>query len=211
MSNIQATKRDPKTSLATLRAEGKVPAVFYGAGKTTTSISVEQKAFEKTWKEAGESSTVTLSVDGSNVDVLIHDVQFDPIKGTPVHVDFLVVDMNKPIEVAVPLEFVGVAGAVKSGQGTLVKVMHELEVSALPKNIPHMIEVDLSKLATLSDQVKVEDLKLPAGVTAVTKGHEVVASVAVQKEESDEPTAPIDLSAIEVEKKGKKEEEAAAE
>jgi large subunit ribosomal protein L25 len=210
MSNIQATKRDPKENLATLRAEGNIPAVFYGAGKTTTSVSVPEKAFLKLWKEAGESSTIGLTLDGTNIDALIHEVQFDPVKGTPLHVDFLVVDMNKPIEVSVPLEFVGVSGAVKSGAGTLVKVMHELEVSALPKNIPHAIEVDLSKLATLDDQVKVEDLALPAGVTAIAKGSEVVASVAVQKEEKEEPTAPIDLSTIEVEKKGKKEEEAPA-
>ena len=210
MSNIQATKRDKKGRLTALRASGLIPAVFYGAGKTTTSISVSQKDFEKVLKNAGESSTVKLSLGNENVDALIHEVQFDPIKGTPLHVDFLVVDMNKPIEVGVPLEFVGVSGAVKGGLGTLVKVMHEIEVSALPKNIPHSIEVDLSKLATLADHISVEDLKLPAGVTAISKAHDIIASVAAQKEEKEEVSGPIDLSTIEVEKKGKKEEEAPA-
>ncbi len=209
MSNITATTRDPKENLATIRGGGMVPAVFYGAGKSTTHISISQKEFDKVFKEAGESSTVVLTLGGEKVDALIHEVQFDPMKGTPLHVDFLVVDMNKPIEVSVELEFVGVSPAVKSSLGTLVKVMHQLEISALPKNVPHTIEVDLSKLATLSDQVLVSDLKLPSGVTAIAGQDEVVAAVAAQVEETEE-AAPVDLSAIEVEKKGKKEEEAPA-
>jgi large subunit ribosomal protein L25 len=211
MSNIQATKRDEKAKLSDLRDSGQIPAVFYGAGKTTTSISINQKDFDKAWKESGESSTITLSLDGTKVDALIHEVQRDPLKGTPVHIDFLVVDMNKPIEVSVALEFTGVAPAVKSGAGTLVKVMHELQVTALPKDVPHTIEVDLSKLESLSDQIHVEDIKLPKGVTATAAAHDVVASISAQKEESEEPAAPVDLSAIEVAKKGKKEEEPAAE
>lgn len=209
MSNIQATTRDPKENLAALRTSGMVPAVFYGAGKATTHISISQKEFDKVFKEAGESSTVELVLGGEKVNALIHEVQFDPLKGTPLHVDFLVVDMNKPIEVSIALEFVGVSGAVKSSIGTLVKVMHELEIRALPKDIPHTIEVDLTKLAALHDQVLVSDLKLPSGVTALAGAEEVVASISAQVEEKEE-VAPVDLSAIEVEKKGKKEEEAPA-
>lgn len=209
MSNITATIRDPKENLAAIRTGGMVPAVFYGAGKSTTHISVNQKEFDKVFKEAGESSTVSLTLGGEKVDALIHEVQFDPLKGIPLHVDFLVVDMNKPIEVSIALEFVGVSPAVKSSLGTLVKVMHELGIKALPKDIPHNIEVDLSKLAELNDQVLVSDLKLPAGVTATAGPEEVVASLSAQVEEVEE-AAPVDLSAIEVEKKGKKEEEAPA-
>jgi large subunit ribosomal protein L25 len=210
MSNIQAQSRDPKENLAAIRTSGMIPAVFYGAGKSTTSISVSQREFDKVFKEAGESSTITLNLDNSKVDVLIHEVQYDPIKGTPIHVDFLAVDMNKPIQVSVPLEFDGVAPAVKANLGTLVKVMHEIEVKALPKDLPHSITVSLEKLEALHDQILVSDLKLPAGVTAVAPEHEVVASLAAQVEEKEEATTPVDLSAIEVEKKGKKEEETPA-
>jgi large subunit ribosomal protein L25 len=207
MSNITATTRDPKENLAAIRTGGMVPAVFYGAGKETTPISIKQKEFEKAFKEAGESSTVTLTVGSEKVDVLIHEVQFDPLRGTPLHVDFLVVDMNKPIEVAIPLEFDGVSPAVKGNLGTLVKVMHEIEVSGLPKHMPHSVTVDLSKLVALHDQILVSDLKLPAGVTATAGQDEVIASLAAQVEEVEDTATPIDLSKIEVEKKGKKDEE----
>ena len=210
MSTIQAVTRDIKTSIQALRSSGKIPAVFYGLGKQTTSVAVDRKEFEKVWKQAGESSTIQLSVDNKPVDVLIHEVQFDPIKGTPIHVDFLVVDMNKPIHVAVALEFIGVAPAVKNGTGTLVKVMHEIEISALPKNLPHVITVDLTKLETINSHITVGDLALPTGVTLVTKDNEIVVSVAEQKEEVESASGPIDLSAIEVEKKGKKEVEGEA-
>lgn len=209
MSNITATTRDPKENLATIRTNGMVPAVFYGAGKSTTHISISQKEFTKVFKEAGETTTVVVTLGNDKVNALIHEVQFDPIRGTPLHVDFLVVDMNKPIEVAVPLEFVGIAPGAKSGAGTLVKVMHELEIRALPKDVPHMIEVDLSKLVTLEDQILVSDLKLGSGVTAIPGAEEVIAALAAQVEESLEST-PVDISAIEVEKKGKKEEESPA-
>lgn len=210
MSNIQATTRDPKQNLAAIRTSGMVPAVFYGAGKPTTSISVGQKEFEKIWKEAGESSTISLTVGSEKIDVLIHEVQFDPLKGTPIHVDFLAVDMNKPIQVSVPVEFDGVSPAVKGNLGTLIKVMHEIEVKALPKDLPHAIHADLTKIAALHDQILVSDLQFPAGVTPVAHADDVVASLAAQVEEKDEPQAPVDLSTIEVEKKGKKEEEAEA-
>ena len=140
------------------------------------------------------------------VDVLIHDVQVDPVKGFPVHVDFLAIDMNKPVEVTIPLEFIGLAKAEKDGLGTLVKVLHEVDIKALPKDLPHNIEVDVTSIATLEDVIHVKNIKLPNGVTLITEGEEVVALVAAAKEEKEE--APVDLSAIEVEKRGKKEEEA---
>jgi len=88
--------------------------------------------------------------------------------------------------------------------------MHELEIEALPKNLPHDIKVDISKLKTLSDQVLVKDIELPAGAKAVASPESVVAAISEQKEEkAEEVAAPVDLSAIEVEKKGKKEEEGA--
>jgi large subunit ribosomal protein L25 len=166
--------------------------------------------FGKAWKEAGESSTIRLALPEGELDVLIHEVQMDPVKYIPTHVDFLVVDMKKPIEVAVPLEFVGVSPAVKGNLGVLMKVMHELEVKGLPANIPHQIEVDISTLETLENQIHVKDLKLPKGVETMAGEDDVVALVAAIKEEVEE-TAPIDLSSIEaVDQKGKKEEEGAA-
>jgi len=207
MLTLKAKKRDIKEDLETLRKGGELPAVFYGAGKASTSISIPIVEFKKIWNKAGESSTVKISMLDGDVDTLIHEVQVDPVTDEPIHADFLAIDMNKKIEVEVPLDFTGVSEAVKSGLGTLVKVLHEVEIEALPKDLPHNLVVDISKLETVDSQILVSDMVLPVGVTMVTKGTEVVASIAEQKEEKEEVVEPADLSAIEVEKKGKKEEE----
>ncbi len=198
--------RSKADKLATIRSKGMVPAVVYGAHVENTSISVSSIEFIKKFKEAGESSTIVLELGTKKVDVLIHDVYFDPVKGFPVHVDFLAVDMNKPVEVSVPLEFTGVAPAEKTGLGTLVKVLHEVQIKALPKDLPHNLIVDISSLVTLDDKIHVKDIPLTTGVSMLTDGEEIVALVAIVKEVKEEDVA-VDLSAIEVEKKGKKEEE----
>ena len=145
-----------------------------------------------------------ISSPSGNIDVLIHEVQVDPVTDEPIHVDFLAIDMKKKITVQVPLEFTGVSNAVKSGIGNLVKVLHEIEIEAMPADLPHGLIVDISKLETLEDNIIVSDIKLPAGVLAITAGIDVVASIIAQVEEKEEVVAPVDLSAIEVEKKARK-------
>ncbi|MFH1200766.1 MAG: 50S ribosomal protein L25 [bacterium] len=204
---IKAKKREAGIKLENLRKGGEIPAVFYGAGKETTSISIPIVEFKKVWREAGESSTIKINTPNGEINALIHEVQVDPVTSEPIHVDFLVIDMKKKIRVKVPLVFEGVSNAVKSGIGNLVKVLHEVEIEALPANLPHNLAVDISKLETLKDQVFVSDIKLGAGVTVINNPTEVVASIIEQVEEKEEVVVPVDLSAIEVEKKGKKEEE----
>lgn len=221
MNILTATKRSKTDKLASIRNNGMVPAVVYGAQVENQPISVLSTDFLKILKIAGESSTIVLDIAGTSeksgvegkvpaskkVDVLIHEVQVDPVKGNPIHIDFLAIDMNKPVEVTIPLEFIGLAKAEKDGLGTLVKVLHEVDIEALPKDLPHNIQVDVTGIATLEDKIHAKDIKLPKGVTLITEGDEVVALVAVVKEEVEEVVAPVDLSAIEVEKKGKKDEE----
>ncbi|MDP9248909.1 MAG: 50S ribosomal protein L25 [bacterium] len=209
MLAIKAKARDNDIKLSVLRQSGEIPAVFYGAGKDTTPISVPMIDFKKIWRQAGESSTVKIQMPKDTIDVLIHEVQVDPVTGEPVHADFLAIDMAKKIKVKIPLSFVGISEAVKTGIGNLVKVLHEVEVEALPSDLPHDLSVDISKLVTLEDVVNVSDVKLPAGVVAITVSTDVVASIVAQVEEKEEEVVPVDLSAIEVEKKGKKEEEGA--
>lgn len=193
--------------LSALREKGLVPAVVYGPKEDAFSVSVALGEFKKVWKSAGESSIVTLSIDGvGSKDVLIHEVDTHPVSGEPVHVDFYAIEAGKKIEVGVPLVFTGLAPAVKTYGATLVKVLYELEIAALPKDLPHEISVDVSSLAELDSQIHAKDIKLPSGVELVTDGDEVVAAVSEQVVEEEAFVAPADLSAIEVEKKGKKEE-----
>jgi len=210
---LTATKRTEAGSTAakSIRAAGNIPGVVYGAGKETQPVSVRATDFEKVWKSAGESTLISLEGVGAQTLVLIQDVTVDPLYHTPIHVDLLAVDADKPVEVDVPLVFVGVAPAEKELGGMLVKVMHELEIEALPKNLPHEIQVDISTLKTFDDQVRVADIVLPAGVTAKTGAAEVVALVQEAKEEEEAPVVPVDVSSVEIEKKGKEEEAPTAE
>lgn len=199
---LEAEKRDlfgKKLKMA--RKEGKLPAVLYGRKKETTPFFVNLKEFRKIWKKAGESTLIKLG----NEDVIIQDVAIDPIKNEPIHVDFYAVEMDKPITASIPLVFEGIPPAVKELGGILVKVIHEIEIEALPKDLPRALKVDVSGLAALEDQFLVKNIRLPHGVKILAKNDEVVALIETPKEEIEEPQ--ISIADVEVEKKGKKEEE----
>lgn len=189
-----------------------IPAVMYGAHSKSTPIFINKKDFIKTYKAAGESSVVELDLNGKIENAMIHDVQMDPVMWEPVHADFYVVEKGQKVHVHVPLNFIGESFAVKNLGANLVKVMQELNVEADPTKLPNHIDVDISKLATLDDNVVAGDIKLPAGVELYhISPTDVVASVIAQVEEDLSAPASIDMNAIEVEKKGKKEEAADAE
>lgn len=210
MITLQVKNREKKVNIETLRKEGSIPAVFYGPKEKSTSITVSLKDFEKALKSAGESTIVVLKGDFGEHEALIHDLDRDPVTDKVRHADFYVVEKGKKIKVAVPVEFTGVAPAVKDLGGVLVKVIHEVEIEAMPKDLPHSLEADISKLVNFESHVLASDIKLPVGVTLVTKADEIVALASMPKEEKEETAAPIDLSSIEVEKKGKTEEEGEA-
>jgi large subunit ribosomal protein L25 len=211
MITLNTEKRALNEDLSKLRAEGFLPAVVYGKKTESTTIKVSQKEFIKVLNKAGESEVVKLKGDSLDIDVLIHDVSKDPVKGTPIHVDFFAFEKGKKIEVSVHLEFEGVSPAVKDLSGNLVKVLHEIKVKSAPESIPHSILVDISKLVTFEDKILAKDLVLPSGVELLEDAEEVIALVdAPRAEEVEEPSAPVDLSSIEVVKKGKKEEEGEA-
>ncbi len=207
---LKAAARTADEKLTNIRAAGSVPAVVYGAGRTTVSISVPLKDFKQVLKEAGESGTLVLELPDGKATVLVHEVSNNPVTGVPEHVDFLAIDVTKPIEVTVPIEFTGVAPAEKNGLGVLVKVMHEMHIKGLSKDIPHSVVVDLGSLTELGSHILVKDVTLPAGVTALAKETDIVANISAIKEEKEAVTA-IDFESIEVAKKGKKEEEGAEE
>jgi len=209
MITLTVEKREATSKLGDIRSKGFIPAVFYGHKQPSTSISVKEIDFLKAWKEAGESSVINLKGKDMDLEVLIQDIDLDPVTDNVRHADFYVIEKGKKVTVHIPLEFTGVAPAVKDLGGILVKVLHELEIEAMPKDLPHNLMVDVSSLATLQDRVFASDVKLPAGVTLLSKPEEVVASVAQAVEEKVEEV-PVDLTAIEVEKKGKDDKEGEA-
>lgn len=209
MQELKVEKRTTsgsKTNVA-LRASGKMPAVVYGRTHPSASIVLSLSDFEKVWKEAGESSVVTLTGAEDQTEVLINDVDIDPVTGKPRHVDFYAIEKGKKVEVEIPLTFEGVAPAEKELGGIVIKVLHELAIEAFPKDLPHEIMIDLSVLKDFDSQILVKDITLPAGVTAMAEPEDVVVTISQATEEPEESTATPDLSSIEIsEDRGKKEE-----
>ena len=205
MFTLNVLKRESATGLPALRKSGSIPAVFYGHKEPSTPISVSLNEFTKVWDEAGESSVVTLKGEGVELDALIQSIDLHPVTGVPLHADFYVLEKGKKVQVGIPLEFTGVSPAVKDLAGTLVKVLHEIEIEALPKDLPHNLTVDISALTTLESQILAKDIHRPTGVDLITKPEDVVAAISVAVvEEVEAPTMSIED--IEVEKKGKDEE-----
>jgi large subunit ribosomal protein L25 len=208
--NIKAEKREKIGKLASLRKEGWMPAVFYGHKKEATPIQIKKTDFIKAWKNAGESTVIKLVTADGDLEALVHDVDLDPVTSEPRHADFYVFEKGHKVEIAVPLEFIGVSTAIKDLGGVLMKILHEIKVEAEPANLPHQIDVDISSITELEGQILAKDISLPKGVTLVENPEEVIATVATPKAEEKVEEAPVDLSQIEVEKKGKQEEEGEA-
>ena len=208
MIKIAVEKRNTKDTPDFLRANGKVPAVFYGKKEASTPVAVSMSEFKKVWREAGETSIIELVGEGIDVQALIYKVDLNALTEQPVHIDFYAIEKDKKLEIDIPLVFAGIAPAVRDLGGVLVKVMHEVKVEALPKDLPKEISVDLSALATMESQILAKDLTLPTGVSLVVDADAVVAAITKLEEEKVE-AAPVDLSAIEVAKKGKEAKEGA--
>lgn len=207
MQTLEVTRRTGKDSIGALNKAGRIPAVFYGPKEKSTPVSISIADFRKVWRVAGESAVITLKDGSDEHEALIQDYDAHPVTGAPRHVDFYVIEKGKKIQVAVPLVFEGVSPAVKDKGGILVKVLRDLKIEASPKDLPHEVKVDISSLVELDSTIHARDLKLPAGVTLEISPEEIVASIAVAKEEVEEPVTAPDLSTIEVAKKGKEAKE----
>jgi large subunit ribosomal protein L25 len=163
-----------------LRRSGMVPGVVYGKGETSTPIQVDAKAFETLYRAAGRTSVVQLTVPNGNgaKSAIIKGVQRHPLSGAALHVDFFVVDLTNTMEVDVPLVLVGTAPAVEETGGTLLQGLNNLRVKALPTDIPHQVEVNVSTLVNLDVAIHVRDLTLNRDtVQVLTDGEELVAKV----------------------------------
>jgi large subunit ribosomal protein L25 len=193
-----------------LRKSGKIPAVFYGPKEKSTSVTVSLAEFKKVFKTAGESSVITLKDGTHEHEALIYDVDIHPVSGIVRHADFYVIEKGKKVKVRTPIVFEGVSPAVKDKGGILVKVLRDLEIEAAPKDLPHEIKIDISPLVELNSAIHASEVKLPHGVTLVTRAEEIVASIAEAKEEVEEAPQAIDMSSIEVEAKGKEVKEGEA-
>lgn len=162
-----------------LRAEGILPANFYGKKIKSTAVQVDLGDFEKVYKEAGETGVVDLKVkeEKKTRPVLIHNLQLDPITDLPLHADFHQVSLKEKTTVEVPVELVGKAPAEKEGIGILVTLRDSLEVEALPGDFPEKLEVAISQMEKVDDVVRVKDIKIPKKVKILASENEIVAKI----------------------------------
>lgn len=190
-------------AVKTLRDGGFIPAELYGREFENIHLSIPEKDFNKVFNEAGESTIVNLAVGGEKIPVLINDVFTDPLSNKISHIDFYRVRMDEKTEVSVPFEFVGEAQAVKEKKGILIKAMHELEIRALPADLPHNIEIDVTNLAEVGQSIHIKDIKPVKGVEILAELEAVIATITEIVEEVVEE-APVSVEDVKVEGEEKK-------
>lgn len=164
MYTLSATPRITKRAKDEL-SKLRIPAVLYGQGGPATGLSLPKSEFVRVFAAAGSSSLVDVVIEGaSTVKAIIKATQVNPRSMDVIHVDLHQVRMDQMMTVEVALKFVGESAAVKVHGGTLVKSLDEVTVRCLPADLPHAIEIDLSKLASFEDSITVGSLTLPKGV-----------------------------------------------
>jgi large subunit ribosomal protein L25 len=200
-----------------LRQAGRVPAVMYGKGTDPVLLELDDVEVGKVLSRSGAATLIDLKVDGETHTVLVRDVQRNPIRRDLLHIDFLKVAMDVAITTQVPVELVGEAPAVRELGGILYSGVAEIEVEALPSDLPDRVVVELDGLKQIEDTITVGDLFLGKGVRVLIDPEEVIAKVIYQEEEILEEEEEEEVELVlegeepEVIEKGKREEEGEAE
>lgn len=193
----------------TLRKEGVLPGNVYGKKFKSLAIELSKKDFEQLFSVTGETSIIDLTIGKKIRPVLVHNVQTDPVTDEPIHVDFLQVDLKQKVTANIPLELVGEAPAEKQGLGTLVQYFDEIEVEALPADLPEKFEVNVSGLTEIDQAIYVKDLKAGDKVEVKKDPEEIIVKIEPMREEEEElPPTPTEGEEGAVEGEEKPAEEA---
>ena len=209
---IQAKQRQGrgKNDARRTRREGMVPITVYGGGgETVAAVAPLSELAAILRSEAGRNTIFTIDVDGlGESEVMFHDRQIDPVKGRLMHADLTRLVKGQKIEVTVPLHLIGEPYGVKEKQGVLEQILREIEIRCEPRDIPDVLDVDVSNL-DVHDTLHVSDIKVSEGVEILTDAELVIATIGIVREEV-EPVAPVEgeePAEPELIGKGKKEEE----
>jgi len=215
ISVLEAQEREPgnKNAARRVRADAKIPAVVYGAGKETATIMVDpRQVLRILHSESGHNTIFDLALNRERVKAMIVDWQFEPIKGRLLHVDLLRIAMDRKLTVTVPIALKGEAAGVKQQGGILEQLLREIEIECLPGNIPKSIDVDISHLV-FGVEVRVRDVPRSDKLKFLTDPDQMIAHITSVKEEVVvTPEAAAEAAAAapaepEVIKKGKQEVE----
>jgi len=184
---IKAEKREifGKNASRRLRSEGMIPAILYGADSSNVPLTLKkQDVFMILRSETGENTVFQVSFDSERRDVMIKELQRDPVTDEILHADFVHIAMDKPIRVFVPVVGVGEAVGVKTEGGFVDFITREVEIECLPKDIPEHIEIDISGLH-LRQSLKARDITLPEGVKLITSSDTIMVLIEVPLKEEE--------------------------
>jgi len=191
-----------------LRRQGQIPATIYGPDFTPMNLSIAEKPLRLALAKAGGTQIIELNVNNQKIPALAREVQRHPLTGGLLHVDFYRVAMDRPIRAEVPVLFVNESPAVASREAIAIHVLTSIEIEALPANLPPHIEVDMSTLTKVGDQLLVSDLNLPETIKVLTEGDELLVKLDYPEAvEEEAPLAEISADAVEVITERKREEE----
>ncbi|HKE03820.1 MAG TPA: 50S ribosomal protein L25 [Blastocatellia bacterium] len=190
------------------RAQGLVPVTLYGGGKESVSTTIVRREFAALLRAHGRNVIFTLNVNGAATPVKVAEMQLDPVKGTLIHMDLMRISLTEKSKFEVPIRIVGESDGVKNLNGILEVVTYSVEVRCLPRDLPSVIEVDVTPLG-IGDNFKIGDLKLGHQVEVLDDSETVIATVVPPRLEEPAPeVAPEAAAEPEVIKKGKTEEQA---
>ncbi len=188
---LQAEKRTAVgRKVGKLRKAGAIPATVYGKKIKSVSLVVAADTFAKLYQEAGETGLVELTVGSVVVPVLIHSVQLHPVTRALLHVEFFQVDLKEKVKTRVPVVLSGEAAVIREKTGVLLSVLDEVEVEALPTDLPDRLTLDVAGLTAVNQELKVGDIPVPAGVTVLSDaGLTVVKISALVSKEAEAQAA----------------------
>ncbi|MEK7163670.1 MAG: 50S ribosomal protein L25 [Patescibacteria group bacterium] len=176
-----------------LRKQGLIPAVVYGKKTKTVNLQIEAKVFGKLHSQVGESALVYLQIEGEKEErpVLIRQVTLHAVSDTILHVDFHQVDLHEKVTASVPIKMVGESPAEKEKLGILVQQLREIEVEALPTDMPESFEIDASVLVEVNQAIVVRDVKVSAKVKVLTDPEQIVAKIEHMAKEEVKEEVPV--------------------
>jgi large subunit ribosomal protein L25 len=165
-----------------LRHQGRLPGVIYGQHAAAIIVDVDMHDFERVYARSGRTQLIDLVVESGRPEkVLVKEVQVSPRRNTLLHVDFHQVSLRERLQVEVPVAVTGDAEPVRAGEADVLQVLHSLRVECLPSRIPEVIEVDISGLAEIDAAVRLSDLELADGVSAVGDPDDVVVKLTARR------------------------------
>ena len=190
-----------------LRRQGILPGVVYGHKVESYPVQMDTHSTSLLMKKITPTTLVSLDLDRKKTKAIVRERVYGVVTGHLLHLDFMAVSMTEKLRAKIALELVGVAPVLDAVPGSLVNhVLNEIEIEALPNDMPERIEVDVTQLASAEDVITVADLNLGDKITVLTDESEIVVSVGYVAEEAEPAEAEAGSAEPEVLEKGKKEE-----